>query len=1284
MFDAQTLQEGADYFEKGKAKRLTWEAYGFSARVRGNRNYTVRITVDYEGCIDDLECDCADAADGTPCRHMAAAMLLLEESDEGAGMGWEISSDWAEDLGITAPSRTTPAAVPDRTAESHTNTAEKVIPFRKKYGESLHRMEQLQADEYRERKQDENLHQPSAADAYRFFQADRFREGLKVSKATLRKAQKMLDAGAVRNYDVRTGYMPLPRLAANRENAEDTGFHGNLVVHSADGSWYAELWFDRTGIRYSRCGRWDCTFRAKPADGLLDHELCEHEACALLLTEQFLRENNPGDATTPGTLDLLEGYGAARPLKAEPAQAETLHMTPQVRIDYRGNWSVQFRIGAARAYKIKDLHEFLLDTDEKKKKTFGKKTELQLGEEYLDARGREWLQFLRDAVHILCVFGGDPEEKRGQIYYYGEPDGWMKLTDRIPLYGEILDRFFDAAGTEKVETETQSWEDPRDKFLLRMQKGEYRPSLRLEPVFSAGHTFEGVRLTGAVPHFLPGSSASYYLEGDTLFRVSRSAEAALRPLVQCAKPSGEVDLAVGRTYLADFYRKALPELKKAADVEEIQPETARQYLPMEPSFVCYLDVQEDQVLCRPEAYYGTERHTPLDVYRKDEAGFQAAPYRDMAEEERLVRHLETYMPEHSEENGVFLSEVGEEPLYRFLEHGLGELLSVSEVRATERFNRLKVRGRVPMNVGVSMDSGIMNLELTTDALTPDELLEAMAGYRRRARYVRLKSGDFLRLEENETIRQLMEMMDVLQISPKQMAQGHMHIPAFRALYLDTMLEQMQDIYAERDTRFKKLVKEFKTVSDADFAVPDSLKGVMRKYQAVGYRWLRTLDEYGFGGILADDMGLGKTLQVISVLLAVREGTSLVVCPASLVYNWQEELHRFAPDLRVLPVVGTAAQRKALIDGWGEQDVLVTSYDLLKRDIAEYEGKAFRFEILDEAQYIKNHLTAAAKSVKLIRAQTRYALTGTPIENRLSDLWSIFDYLMPGFLYDYGTFRSEIEQPAVKEEDRDALEKLHRMAGPFILRRSKREVLKDLPDKLEEVRYARFAPDSEQEKQYNAEVVRMRSELRSQTEEDFRQSRIRILAELTRIRQICCDPRLLFEDYRKESAKTVACMELIRSVVEGEHKALVFSQFTSMLALLETELDREGIRYYKITGSTPKEQRAALVKAFNADATPVFLISLKAGGTGLNLTGADVVIHYDPWWNVAAQNQATDRAHRIGQTKVVNVYRLILKGTIEDRILELQESKRALAEEILSAESVASSRISREDLLALLE
>ena len=382
------------------------------------------------------------------------------------------------------------------------------------------------------------------------------------------------------------------------------------------------------------------------------------------------------------------------------------------------------------------------------------------------------------------------------------------------------------------------------------------------------------------------------------------------------------------------------------------------------------------------------------------------------------------------------------------------------------------------------------------------------------------------------------------------------------------------------------------------------------------------------------------------------------------------------------MAGSQRERRELIAAYDSYDVLITSYDLLKRDVSCYEDCAFGLQVIDEAQYIKNHGTSAAKSVKLIKSRVRFALTGTPIENRLSELWSIFDYLMPGFLYGYETFRKELEIPIARKNDEDAKLRLRRMIAPFILRRLKTEVLRDLPEKLEETRYAYFAPD--QRRVYDAQIAHMRQMLKSGGEESFARGKLQILAELTRIRQICCDPALLFENYEGGSAKREACMELIEAAVGGEHRMLLFSQFTSMLELLASDLRERGIEYYTITGATPKAERLELVRRFNEGTVPVFLISLKAGGTGLNLTGADVVIHYDPWWNQAAQNQATDRAHRIGQEKVVTVYKLIARDSVEERIQALQAGKSELADAVLSGDAVRLADMTREDMLALLE
>ena len=618
--------------------------------------------------------------------------------------------------------------------------------------------------------------------------------------------------------------------------------------------------------------------------------------------------------------------------------------------------------------------------------------------------------------------------------------------------------------------------------------------------------------------------------------------------------------------------------------------------------------------------------------------------------------------------------------------------------------------------------------MTAGDMSREDLIDILSRYNKKKKFYRLKNGAFVNAADSglDTVE---ELRTGLQLTDKQMKQDRIEVQKYRALYLDAQLKENPVVSAVKDKSFKSLVRNMKTVEDNDFEVPESLDKVLREYQKRGFLWIKTLRHNGFGGILADDMGLGKTLQVIAFLLSeflerkntdienitlieatvlnvqsetksetaeVQEAdideamngqtgklqrNTLIIAPASLVYNWSSEIQRFAPELTVRMITGTAAERRMVLTEAGTEDILLTSYDLLKRDISEYEKYQFQCEIIDEAQYIKNANTQAAKAVKEVQAEFKLALTGTPVENRLSELWSIFDYLMPGFLYSYKKFREEVEIPAVQNSDEDAMKRLQKMIRPFVLRRLKKEVLTDLPDKLEENMFVQLT--GEQQKLYDAHVKRMMLMLDKQSEEEFKTSKITILAELTKLRQICCDPSLVFADYKADSAKTEMCLNMICNAVASGHKILLFSQFTTMLDHLANRLEEEKISYYMLTGATSKEKRAQMVESFNNDDTQVFCISLKAGGTGLNLTAADIVIHFDPWWNLAVQNQATDRAHRIGQKNVVNVYKLIVKDTIEENIMKLQEKKRELADQILEGEGLNGSSLTREELMELL-
>lgn len=698
------------------------------------------------------------------------------------------------------------------------------------------------------------------------------------------------------------------------------------------------------------------------------------------------------------------------------------------------------------------------------------------------------------------------------------------------------------------------------------------------------------------------------------------------------------------------------------------------YRPTEPEFQVYLETDEsnrDRILARANVSYGEyscDLLQPVDLEKE---------YRNVEKESILVRELEKYFTFIKEKEGYLGSCKDEDCLYWLLKEGIIRLNELAEVFVEEKIRNMRLIRAPKVNIGVGIGKGLLNIQIQSDEMSLEEMEEILSAYKRKRKFFRMKNGDFVGLEDNG-LSLMSDLASGLQISHREWKNGEFSVPEYRAAYVSETLKQAAEgVSVNRSSELRRLVREMKSYSDSDFQIPDGLRAELRNYQKDGFRWLATLDAWGFGGILADDMGLGKTLQVIAFLLMKKERT-LIVCPASLVYNWENEIARFAPELKTAVISGTQEERKKWLKE-GKADVLITSYDLLKRDIDLYQGEEFFCMVADEAQYIKNAGTLAAKTLKSIQAVRRFALTGTPIENKLSDLWSIFDFVMPGYLYGYEKFRQEL--PIVSKEDEEALKRLQKMIAPFILRRKKTDVLKDLPEKIQEVVYTKMEP--EQKKLYDAHVKQLQMELAGQTEETYNQNRLKYLAELTKLRMICCAPSLCFEDYKGVSAKTDMCLDLVENGIQGGHRLLIFSQFTKMLDILASELTKKKISYLYLSGKDSKEQRRNMVEKFSEGNIPVFLISLKAGGTGLNLTAADMVIHYDPWWNQAAKDQATDRTHRIGQKQAVTVMDLVVKDSIEEKIVEMQKRKAEMADEVMGGTMVSNHRISREELLDLL-
>ena len=807
---------------------------------------------------------------------------------------------------------------------------------------------------------------------------------------------------------------------------------------------------------------------------------------------------------------------------------------------------------------------------------------------------------------------------------------------------------------------------------LQVSVGTPRPACTVTADAAGGLD---VRLSPEVRVLLSGD-ACYVVDAARAQRTDEEFARKAAPVVSVLATAGSSH--VSSRDVGEFCRSVLPVLRAWCDLAA--PASLDQMAPPAPSFRFRIGEKDGSFFCDATVSYGDWSCVPGAT----EA--QGQPQRDLAAEYHVCDVLADYFPLGSAALGepdYRFGEDDEELLFRLLTDGLSELDGLGEVLLSERLRGIRVRPAPSLSVRATVKSDLLNVELGASGLTKEELVEYLDGFSRQQRYVRLTSGDLVRIGDNLKVAQ--ELADGLGVSVEELAAGRAGLASARSLLIDALLERADGVRLERDAGFHRIVRDFESYGDADIDVPAGLEATLRGYQEDGFRWLGTLERLGFGGILADDMGLGKTLQVIAHVLAQKEtgrgGCTLVVCPASLVYNWMSEISRFAPGLAAVAVLGTKDARRVLIGGHEGADILVTSYDLLRRDVEEYAPLHLSRVVLDEAQYIKNPKAQVTRAVKCLDADVRLALTGTPIENRLAELWSIFDFLMPGYLGTRDQFAKRYEGP-VEAGEHDGRRLLRCAIGPFVLRRLKSEVLADLPEKTESVVYSQMSP--RQRKLYLATQDRLALQVQHMDKGGPRgPERLKVLAELTRLRQICCDPRLCLDGYEGGSAKLETCLELVSQARDAGHRVLVFSQFASMLDLIGQRLSAAHVTWFQLTGRTSKEARERLVRRFQAGEADVFLVSLKAGGVGLNLTAADVVIHYDPWWNVAAQDQATDRAYRIGQRRDVSVMRLVVEGTVEEKIVRMQEAKRDLAASVLDGEEVRSLLLTRDDLLALL-
>lgn len=646
--------------------------------------------------------------------------------------------------------------------------------------------------------------------------------------------------------------------------------------------------------------------------------------------------------------------------------------------------------------------------------------------------------------------------------------------------------------------------------------------------------------------------------------------------------------------------------------------------------------------------------------------------RDLKHENRIMHIMESSAFKVSKD-GYYMSDVDD--IFNFLSEKLPALQKSLEVFYSDAFEKLEVKDKneVAIHSDLGMTGDFFSFKFSVDGIDPSEVEHLIDNIKHKKKYHRLSDGSFLSLED-AYFDHIKEFLFDLELDGKDFKDGEKRLPTYLAFYFNDALGKN----AIMDDKLRALIE---APDEEIYPLPEGIEATLRPYQASGYNWLKTLSKYGFGGILADDMGLGKTVQTLSYIQSeIQNGSAskvLIVAPTSLVYNWMNEISKFFPSMKALIVDGNKKQREDKLSKMTSYDLLITSYAMVRNDLSMYQAFELDICIIDEAQHIKNPNSKTAKAIKQLDIKRKFALTGTPIENRLLELWSIFDFIMPRYLGSVAKFKSKYELPIKNNEPTP----LKSMVQPFIMRRLKKDVLTELPDKIENKMVVDL--NDEQKKVYMAHLSRYKEELSQIYKRDgYQKSHMKTLAALTRLRQICLNPGLFLDHYDGGSSKLDLLRELLEELIDGQHRMLIFSQFTGMLSNVRKLLEELNIGYFYIDGQTKAVERSQLVDKYNEGTKPVFLISLKAGGTGLNLTGADTVIHLDPWWNPAVEDQATDRAHRIGQKKTVHVIKIVTKGTIEEKIYELQERKRALINQVIQPGETFITGLTEDEIKAL--
>ena len=1012
-------------------------------------------------------------------------------------------------------------------------------------------------------------------------------------------------------------------------------------------------------------GTFECTCGAQD-------EPCQHAAAAILKAREDGRLVKLQQDTELALGDkMLMALGRAMP------GGENVRLTAMVRLYADGRVGLGLNVGQERLYAVKSIADLLT--------CYALGAPLSLSDKF--TYRPTVMRFSREDERLLTMLMNHIPLKAGTLRAW--EDG--STPDEERERGPACDGRFVLMSGAMLHSALRYFETHAFVLMNGDQKqpqGSIRTvELPLCFAVSMSTTELNVRAEGAEDIRLVTPDARYVLSEGRIVHL-HSAQARVCKLLCTEGCSFRYPAREAEDTLATL----LPALSTVGTVAP-SPELGARLItaPFKP--MVYLDLVGSNVEARVEFHYGDAVLYPFSLSQGEQTDEEASasPAAPTLEDGRLLLRdgrAESELLDFFSDAG-FVVRGGRIVLRRskdilaFCTQGVSELGKLCEVYASTAFEKVKPR-RLSARASFHMRGGRLVFELLEGSEAVPEVLPILQAVAQRQQYVRLKTGEFLDVRDMSALAPVVqELLDAAALDDPSAGEEarELSFGAYRAAYMVSML-RMAGAKTEADSEVEATMNAF-AESDQTMQkyVPQKLQKKLTPYQQRGSSWILSLYEARMGGILADEMGLGKTVQIIAALSAAkrRDGTqkSIIVTPTSLTYHWLAELKRFDDSLIVRVVTGARDERRRVIEEIKKEtdvDVILTSYPLLRRDIEYLKDIPLRFAVLDEAQSVKNAQSQGAVAAKELDAQVRVALTGTPMENHTGELWSIFDFILPGYL---GTQASFLRRYGGGEHAEELRERIR----PFLVRRLKDEVLADLPKKHEQSLYAAMTP--EQTRVYDGLMETLRQHVgQALADGSLPRARMQVLSILLKLRQVCCHPKLFLADYEGTSGKLELLVQTVHNAIASKRRMLIFSQFVGMLQMIRKRLGREGVQCLYLDGETKPEQRQQLCDRFNGGEGKVFLISLKAGGTGLNLTGADLVIHYDPWWNPATEDQATDRAHRIGQTKDVDVIRLIAQGTIEEKVTDLSKRKRAIFDRVVLAGESGLSTLTEEDIRAL--